>query len=125
MLGNAARRHVLIVDDDAAQRVLITRILSLHKLNVQEAASGEQALDLLNDSVPDLIILDMQMPVMAGPETLARIQEKLGDRTPPVVGLSGAATDDAADLGFSDYIMKPFNISMLGDRIRPYVDLDD
>jgi two-component system phosphate regulon response regulator PhoB len=125
MLGSTARRHVLIVDDDAAQRVLITRILNLHKLNVQEAASGEQALDLLNDPLPDLIILDMQMPVMGGPETLAKIQEKLGNRTPPVIGLSGAAADDAVGLGFSDYIMKPFNISMLGDRIRPYVDLDD
>lgn len=125
MPENVTGRTVLIVDDDAAQRVLITRILNLHNLNVHEAESGEQALELLNNVLPDLIMLDMLMPDMDGRATMAKIRQQLGDRTPPIIGLSGQSIDDEDELGFDDYIVKPFSISVLGDRIRPYVNIEN
>ncbi|MCA9215178.1 MAG: response regulator [Planctomycetales bacterium] len=120
-----ARQTVLVVDDDPAQRGLLERVLGLFDLNVQLAASGQEALDQLARSLPDLVLLDMQMPDMNGFETLSEIKRIYGDQSPPVVGLSGAPFGDPDQAAvFDDYILKPFSISQLGDRLKPYVNIN-
>ena len=118
------RKNVLVVDDDQSQRALIRRILEIYQLHVRLAPSGAEAIAMLKESIPDLIIVDMHMPEMNGRETLQQMQTLLGDQLPPVIGLSGAASQgDEQLLGFSDYISKPFSISELGGRLQPYVDI--
>ena len=85
------RKNVLVVDDDQAQRALIKRILEIYQLHVHLASSGAEAIAMLTETIPDLIILDMHMPEMSGRETLQQMKTLLGDQLPPVIGLSGAA----------------------------------
>lgn len=119
-----SRIDVLVVDDDKAQRDLLHRILSLYQLNVSLAESGADALRQLEQSTPDLILLDIQMPEMDGYETLKRIHEKLEADTPTVIGLSGSIErGDEQQHGFSDYIVKPFTVAQLGERLKPFVDI--
>ncbi|MFC1759122.1 response regulator [Planctomycetota bacterium] len=123
-MESSPRNTVLVVDDDKVQRELLKRVLGLFQLNVQLAPTGADALQMLKESVPDLVLLDIQMPGMDGYETLRQIQNLLQQDAPPVVGLSGSLErGDEGEKGFSDYIVKPFNISELRDLLRPFVDL--
>ncbi len=66
---------VLIVDDDAELRILYRKILERHDFNVQEAVNGAEALQYLMNHTPDLIIMDMLMPMLGGETVLQRIQQ--------------------------------------------------
>ncbi len=85
-MGGAPSR-VLVVDDEAAILRLVAAVLKQAGFDVVTAASGAAALDLAAQSLPDVIMLDLKMPDMDGPETLRRLRER-GDDTPVII-LSG------------------------------------
>lgn len=110
---------VLIVDDDPQIRRLLARHLAAEGYEVMLAGHGEEAIYQTSLKHPDLIVLDLAMPVLNGLETLGRLRQWYEE---PVIILS--ATDEerqkikALDLGADDYITKPFSPAELGARIR-------
>jgi two-component system KDP operon response regulator KdpE len=118
MSADGGQPTVLIVDDDAVLRRLCRHTLSA-SYRVIEAENGAQALRLLYQHRPDLVILDVSMPQMDGWETCRRIRE-LTD-TPIIMLTARDADHDVArglDAGADDYVTKPFSPVELQARIR-------
>jgi two-component system KDP operon response regulator KdpE len=116
------RKHlVLVVDDEGAIVRLLRATLQADGYAVITADRGAAALDLLNTERPDLVVLDVMMPVMDGFETLRRIRTESQIPAVPVIMLT-ARTGDVDKLqgfqqGADDYVTKPFNPDELLARI--------
>ncbi len=107
-------RRLLVVDDDAAIREMLDLVLASEGYEVTTAADGASALKSMDRVRPDLILLDMKMPVMDGWQFLEQYRRRPGPRAPVVVVT--AARDDrqlAADVGADGYVAKPFAIDDL------------
>jgi putative two-component system response regulator len=115
------------VDDDEQVRSLLARLLGGQEYIVDQAGSGDEALDRIRASPPDLVLLDVQMPGMSGHEVLGEIRARSETRLLPVVMLTGAATRQeklkAIDAGVTDFIAKPFVSEELTARVRSLVQL--
>ena len=114
-------RRILIADDDPLLRALLVHRLSADGYEILTAEDGAQALAMIRDQHPDLIVLDALMPVMDGFEVLRRL--KSGDVTEaPVIMLTALKREQdivgALQLGAADYLVKPFIPDELGQRIR-------
>jgi CheY-like chemotaxis protein len=115
--------NVLIVDDDRSTRYLITRTLNKRfACEVTEAGDGRQGLEALGQSRCDLAILDVQMPVMDGLETLRTLRKSPDFASLPVVMLTGERDEtiirEILELGVLEYLAKPLNMARLNDRLR-------
>ncbi len=113
---------ILLVDDDAGFRASTRAVLESHSLKVIEAESGQQALEILQQHEPDLILLDALMPGMDGFETCRRIRKLPAGRILPVMMVTGLedleSVDKAFESGASSFIQKPIAMSLLVHRIR-------
>lgn len=114
------RQQVLIVDDSIQNLQLLGNVLEL-EYEIQLASSGADALNLLTERLPDLIILDIMMEGMDGFELCARIQGLPHYRDTPIVFLT-ALDDEASEtrglaLGAADFIYKPFNVKLIRLRL--------
>ena len=110
---------VLLVDDELSIRRTITTLLRSRGYSVTAAATGAEALDLFDQTRPDLVIVDLGLPDIDG----ARVCERLRARTKvPIVVLSVRGDErskvDALDAGADDYVTKPFSPEELLARIR-------
>ena len=117
MTANAV---VMVVDDDAQLRSLIGTVLRRAGHDIVEAADGEEALRLLDEKLPDLILTDLAMPKMDG----SRLIEEVHKRDPvlPMIVLTGLGTvDKAVEMmrkGACDFIAKPFKIDQLNGSVK-------
>ena len=114
--------RILLVDDNPGDRCLVKRMLQLEaKCDVREADNGVAALDLLTRQRFDLMLIDLQMPVMDGLETLHALRTLPEYRTLPIIVMTGTSDRDvvrsALDLGVSDYLVKPVNRDRLSQSI--------
>ena len=104
---------VLVVDDDAGVRAVIRECLEQEGFAVAEGANAQQGIDRINQRIPDLMMIDVSMPGMAGCEILRRIREKLDVKDLPVVVFSGKVSPEelghAPRRGAQGYISKPFD----------------
>jgi excisionase family DNA binding protein len=120
--GSRSGPVVLIVDDDARLREYIRVNLEMEGYSVREAASADEGLGLLEESTPDLVLLDVMMPQMDGWEMLRRVQERHGVGTIPVIMFSGKvdeqAAEEAASRGAQGFVGKPFNPQELIDQTK-------
>ncbi len=100
---------ILVIDDSFVNRQYIKTVLEDKNISVIEAGDGAEALDILESSKPDLIILDLLMPVMDGIETLQNIRDK--GFTYPILVLTAdihdATRQKCLQLGVSGFINKP------------------
>jgi len=110
---------ILVVDDDPQIRRVMKATLVGHSYEVIEARTGEDALEALPQEMPNLVLLDMNMPGMGGLETCCAIRSGTDI---PVIILSVRNTEKdkvaALDAGADDYVTKPFGIEELLARIR-------
>lgn len=111
--------RVLVVDDDPGVRRLLATALELDGHTVETAADGVDALRVTPVFDPDVIVLDIMMPVLDGLTTLGRLP-RVGGR--PAVVMLSARTGDldrraARALGAADYVPKPFDVGELVDRV--------
>lgn len=109
------RGKILVVDDEEDLRLLLTESLRREGFQAAAASSGREALALVEQEPPDLIVLDLVMPEMDGIETLRRLRER-GVRAKVVVLTAyGTAqqTREAMALGVSEFIGKPFDLDRL------------
>jgi CheY-like chemotaxis protein len=120
-------RHcpVLIVEDDADLRDKMAQLLSLEGYQAKAVANGRDALEYLNHDRPELILLDLMMPVMDGWEFRRRqcADPKLANV--PVVVLSALDQSRAVDLGGVAFLRKPLDFSRLLQLVRRYCDEAD
>ncbi|MBT8429602.1 MAG: EAL domain-containing protein [Gammaproteobacteria bacterium] len=119
---NGHRQRVLVVDDDSALRQHACAVLRTFGLDVCEAASGEQALELLGRERVDAVLLDIRMPGMDGFETCRRVRALRRGESLPVIVVTGlddmAAIEGAYHAGATDFVVKPINWTILKHRIR-------
>lgn len=113
---------ILVVDDSRTLRKLLARSLEqLGYRNLTEAADGREALDLVARREFDLILLDLEMPVMNGFEVLATLKGDPLLRGVPVIVISGQEQEEGAvrciEMGAEDYLPKPYNPVLLRARI--------
>jgi DNA-binding response OmpR family regulator len=107
---------LLIVDDEVAILEALTDILSVEGYEVATAANGAEGLKRAGEERPDLILLDLMMPVMDGQEMLRRLKESAELRTIPVVVMS-AGRVTKAELQGSRFLAKPFELDDLLDTV--------
>ena len=107
--------RMLVVDDDDGLREYLEALASSRGFQVYAAPSGEEAIDTLERSRPDLVTLDLVLPGMDGLETLKRLKERLPEV--PVIMLSGhgqaRSIVEAMKLGAADFLRKPFEVEEL------------
>lgn len=117
--GKSITVPTLVVDDDPRVRLLVRVNLEARGYAVQEAATGGEAIAMMQETLPSLIILDLVMPGMGGDEVCSWIRER---SDVPVIVLSAHNEEDlkvrALDAGADDYVTKPFAQEEFMARIR-------
>ncbi len=115
-------KHILVVDDDRNLRKIIQTNLELAGYDVSTAPNGEDALKLLDSMQPDLVVLDVMMPIMDGYEVARRIRRHPSNTHVPIIMLTAKSEveDKLAgfDAGADDYITKPFGPQELLARVK-------
>ena len=118
-------KTVLVADDDPDILNIVAMSLEASGYDVYRAENGREAVELARQHVPDLILMDMMMPVMSGHEAIEVIKADPATTHIPIVGLSAKAmaTDIelARDIGVDGYITKPFRIAQVVSVIEGYL----
>ncbi|MCP5045634.1 MAG: EAL domain-containing protein [bacterium] len=116
---------VLVAEDDEINRELIKDILEEYGYRVTEAVNGKDAVEKALTEVPDLILMDVEMPVMNGLQAIKQLMEKPETNRVPIIVLTGLnETEDrikAFDCGAMDFVSKPFNAHELLAHVRSYL----
>ncbi|MBI2461008.1 MAG: response regulator [Candidatus Rokubacteria bacterium] len=120
------RQTILVVDDEEAIRRLLTESLTRAGYRVAAAGSGREALALVEQEPPDLIILDLVMPEMDGIEALRRIRERGVTAKVLILTAYGTAQQirEARALGVREFIGKPFDLDRLVGIVRQELEED-
>ena len=115
----AEGRRILVVDDEPDLRDAVRVYLEMHGYNVLQAADGQEAVEKVRTTLPDLVVLDVMMPVMDG---IAALQQLRSLSAVPVIMLTVKGDEDdkvrALRLGADDYVTKPFSQRELLARIE-------
>ena len=114
-MTEAAARRILVIDDDSAVRSILAETLRGEGYLVDEAAHGAAGLEQVQVSTPDLILLDILMPVLDGYEFLERLRDVRGEQPIPVLLVSAthALPESPHELGVKAVLIKPFDVGML------------
>jgi len=116
-------KRVLVADDNPAGRELVREGLAEHASSIIEAADGREALEKIREMLPDLVLLDIQMPEMDGYAVLREIRSDPALRGLRVVALTAFAMqgdrERALEAGFDDYLTKPVSVAKLKAQLEP------
>ena len=114
----------LIVDDDERNRKLARDLLSEAGFRTLEAATGEEAITLASEHVPDVVLMDLRLPDMDGTVAARRLGEDERTNGIPVVALSALSlrgNDDwLAETRFAGWLEKPIHVSTFSEQVRGY-----
>ena len=116
-----SKLKVLVADDEPALRKLLKTNMELEGYDTLEASNGAEVLEAVRRDNPDIILLDIMMPVMDGWEVLTELAAN-PEYSSKVILVSAKASDDAQlqgwELGADEYITKPFDLDALLARVR-------
>ena len=122
MTLGGAKPLVLVVEDEAAIATMLRYNLEKQGFRVEEAGDGQEALDMISETVPDLVLLDWMLPTLSGIEVCRQIRRRQETRTLPVIMVTARAEDQdavrALNIGADDYVSKPFSMEGLLARVR-------
>ncbi len=114
--------HILVVEDEDSLATLLQYNLEKEGYDVAVGTDGEEALLLVDERLPDLIVLDWMLPKISGIEVCRRLRQRPETRNIPIIMLTarGEETDRirGLDTGADDYVVKPFSMTELAARIR-------
>jgi two-component system, sensor histidine kinase and response regulator len=128
--GAFKKKHqVLIVDDIPSNLNFLSEVLHVEGIGVILATSGADAIEIAGYKQPDLILLDIAMPVMDGYDVCIKLKENPDTREIPVMFLTARTEPEDILKGFGtgavDYILKPFNATELIARVKTHLELKD
>ena len=119
------RPMVLLVEDEPAQREVLAYNLEAEGFEVAQASNGEEALEAISDSPPDLILLDWMMPHVSGLEVCRRLKLRPETRGIPVIMLSARSEEvdkvRGLETGADDYVIKPYSVVELMARLKAHL----
>ena len=119
-------RTILVADDNRLSRELVRDVLASADCRVVEAANGQEVIDRLDAASPDLVLLDLEMPVKGGFDTLVEIRRHPRFSRVPVMAVTAKAMlldhDRILAAGFDAYITKPIDITNLRARVDELLD---
>ncbi len=120
---------ILIVDDYKATRLMLRENLQKKRYRIIEAENGKQALDVYFEQKPDIVLMDIQMPVMDGLTACRHIKRLPGDQQAPVLVFTGREDEEslnhAYEAGADDFISKPVNWVELSHRVKRLLSLSE
>ena len=113
---------VLIVEDNELSREVIQDVIEFSGYETKIATNGQEAVDSVCDAAPDIILMDIQMPIMDGLEATRTIREKNCVPNVPIIALTGLAREVGREqcfaAGVDDFLTKPVDIDQLLTRIN-------
>ena len=119
---SVSQPHVLLVEDEPAQREVLAYNLEAEGYTVSRAENGEEAMLQVAEITPDLVILDWMMPLMSGIEVCRQLKTREDTRNIPVIMLSARSeevdTVRGLETGADDYVTKPYSLRELMARVR-------
>ena len=125
MTIDATGRVILVADDDPDILSIVSMSLETQGYTVYKAANGREAVDLARQHHPDLVLMDMMMPVVSGYEAVTELKADPSTSGITIVGLSAKAMatdmERATDVGIDGYITKPFRIAQVLSVVENYL----
>lgn len=116
--------RILVAEDNAVNLELLREMLEGLRCEVIEATNGEQALAMVQETEPDLILLDINMPKMNGYDVLIRLRQNRKLSGVPVLAVTAYAMKEdqqkVLDAGFNGYLPKPIDTARLVDELRRF-----
>lgn len=123
--SDSTRRKVLVVDDDRINIRILSGMLKAEGYELSEASSGEQALEVYDRFLPDLVLLDVMLPGINGFETCRSLHQRHGKACAPIIFITAKNESDDIVEGLSaggvDYLPKPFQAKEVAARIRTHL----
>ncbi|HEX3385779.1 MAG TPA: response regulator [Mucilaginibacter sp.] len=127
MVETGIQLHVLVVDDNQINRLLISKVLSRWGITMDFAENGEQAVEKIeNDHNFDVVLMDVHMPIMDGVEAtrIVRSKDEPFYKQLPIIALTASMLiseiNEIHECGMNDYILKPFDPKGLYDKLAKY-----
>jgi two-component system cell cycle response regulator DivK len=118
-------KRILVADDRATSRELIRTLLEHEGYEISEAADGQEAVEMALANVPDLVLLDIQMPRLDGYGAVREMRRDERLKSLPIVALTASAMHSDRDLvfeaGFSGYITKPVSLRVLREEVARFL----
>jgi DNA-binding response OmpR family regulator len=115
------RSRILVADDEPITRMLVKLLLEREHYDVMEATNGDQAVEIALRERPNLVLIDLNMPVMDGYQAIHFLRKTLSMATLPIIVLTAEDGDSierrVLELGANDYIIKPFDPGILLARV--------
>ena len=114
--------HVLIVEDEPAQREVLSYNLEAEGFRTSKAENGEEALMMVAEETPDVIVLDWMLPSVSGIEVCRQLKTRAETKGVPIIMLSARSEEvdkvRGLETGADDYVVKPYSVSELMARVR-------
>jgi len=118
-------KAILVADDDPDILSIVSMSLETQGYTVYKATNGREAVDLAKQHHPDLVLMDMMMPIVSGYEAVTELKADAATRDITIVGLSAKAMatdmERATDIGIDGYITKPFRIAQVLSVVESYL----
>lgn len=122
---NHGSKRILLVEDSEDSRFSLSKLLQLEGYAVLEAVDGAQAIEIATREKPDLILMDLSLPVLDGLTATRTIREAQGLEVTPIIALSGHDADalggDVKAAGITDYANKPVDFDFLMGMLSRYL----
>ena len=116
----------MIVEDDPRNLKLIRDLLQIRGYTTFEATDGKQGVDMARTKMPDLILMDIQMPLMDGFEAISILKADPVTKSITIIALTAFAMhgdrEKCMEAGFNDYIMKPLDIRAFMIKVKEYLE---
>lgn len=117
-------KKILVAEDSSVIQNLTKRILSIQNYKITSVKNGKQVLDKIGKEDFDLILLDINMPVMDGMECAAKVREQ--NKHIPMIAITGNAKnysiEDFKNVGINDYLPKPLDYDAMVEMVKKYVE---
>ena len=115
-------KNILVVEDDRALAGVLEYNLSSEGFNVTCAMDGQDALNQARSKAPDLVLLDVMIPVLDGVQVCRQLRSEPATRNTPIIMLTAKGEETDQVVGFSvgadDYVTKPFSVRVLLERVK-------
>jgi len=127
MAEDKDKKTILIVEDDPLNTILTVDLLEGSGFNTLSCSEGKSALEILKDKIPDLILLDINLPKMNGFELHKKIREDSRLDRVKIIAVSASAMKEDEErirsAGFDDFVPKPIDIKRLVSKIKGYLSI--